>query len=113
MGVIIYTLGIVNLALGMRGTTCVSSSEKSSTYNCIKAIDGVESGAGWRSYNQGTGAWIKLEFFTSVFLYRIRVLQGLNKDASFKDIKMTFSDGTTVTVSILVIHIILKTCDHV
>ena len=78
--------------------TCTASTEYDGNYGCEKVYDlnAAGAGPGWATRSQGEGAWIKIQFPQYVQLSRVEIRHrsGNSPGESFKDITLSFSDGT-------------------
>ena len=78
------------------GFTCSASSEYGLDFTCNNSYDS-NSGVGWATKNEGTGAWIEIQLPEYVQLGKIKTRHrfgGRYSGVNFNDIKLTFSDGT-------------------
>ena len=93
---------LVNVAAVSNGGTCIGASSTYKNYKCDNAIDGGTTPMEhvWVTQNEGAGAWIKIGLDSEYTLRQARILQRYRADEQFKDIQMTFSDGTQQEVCI-------------
>ena len=85
-----------NIALGSLGATCTASQEFSPLHQCERALDGCESA--WASSIQGITTWFNIVFPRNYKVSFARFMQRIYDDQSFKEIRLTFSDGFTLDV---------------
>ncbi len=58
----------------------------------------------WISQEGGPDTWISITFNAPYVVSYIRLMQRLYNEESFKDVKLTYSDGTSVQVEIISKH---------
>ena len=82
--------------------TCNASSEYGFDYACSKTYDS-NTGTDWATNNEGPGAWIKIQFPEYIQLSKIETRhrrEGWYSGDNFKNITLSFSDGTNKSASI-------------
>ena len=88
--------------MSTNGFTCIASSEYSFAYACNKSYD-LNDGSGWATKNEGAGAWIEIELPKYAILSKIETkhrFRGRYSGVNFKDIILSFSDGTSQSASL-------------
>ncbi len=91
-----------NVALQNAGATCEASSQIYNAVRCSGALDGVTSGGFQKLWHTKLGetndTWINITFNQMYRLVYARFMSSFRDTDGFKDILLTFSDGTNAQV---------------
>ena len=80
----------------IKAVSCTASSSHSNGYLCNNAIDG-NTDTQWATYNQGVGAWIKINFDKMHVVGKLKLKHRYDdKNEMFKAITLEFSSGTMI-----------------
>ncbi len=107
VNVYVDAAGSANLARAAGVTVTASSEDPSTGSTAVKAVDGVVSGypsdetKEWTTMAGKANSWIQLTFAAPVTLSRVMLFDRINTDDQVTAGKLTFSDGSTVTVGSL------------
>ena len=88
--------------ISTKGFTCTASSEYNRDHPCSKVYDS-NTGSSWATKNEGVGAWIDIQLPKYAQLSKIETrnrYRGRRSGKNFKDITLSFSDGTSQTANI-------------
>jgi hypothetical protein len=103
----VTVLGAAAINIAPQASVLISSENAADGQLGTKAVDGVISGypgdytREWATAGQRTGAWIELRWTVPQFISRVVLYDRPNGNDQIQGATLTFSDGSTVTVSAL------------
>ena len=98
---------VKNIASPSNGGSCKGASSRNTTCNMVTDGGLLAYDSSWMPDTSDANPWIDLQFDDTYTILGVRVMQNLDKKGQYKELQLTFSDGSTQQV---LVYTIVKHC---